>query len=106
MDVERIRFLLEPDGVFFARLLIAHDDARQPIFTFEPDRIVLVEPTGDDEAAAAMPDLVLPIGAYRINQRRAYDFEILGAISIGAHVNPITPIAASVPKPRLAGPAQ
>ena len=59
------------------------DDARQPVFAFQPRDVVLGDGHLDDEAAGAVGDKFFPIGKARIGHGGFDDAEILRVFGIG-----------------------
>src|SRR5690606_16836863 len=83
---QRIGFLFELDRLFLAGAQIARDDARQAIFAFEAQKMVLEHGDIEDQHALAMGDEIGPVFGGRIVGRGGDDLVVLGAIGIGADI--------------------
>ncbi len=77
---ERVRLLGEGDVVLGAVGETAHNNARQPIFAFEPDEVVLERDHVEDQPPRPMRLDLAPMLAARTVDRRFDDAVILGAV--------------------------
>ena len=88
-DGEGIGLFRESDRALLAGVEIADDDARQAVLALEADEIIGKQRKGDDHAARLMAHFIDPEILAGRPQRRADDFEILGAVCVGANVKPV-----------------
>ncbi len=81
LGTERIGFLGKCDRVLFAACDVPHHDARQAVFTLEPDQPVREQRDTEHVNSATMRDQIAPVLAPAVGERRDRDLEILGAVA-------------------------
>ena len=83
LQPERIGLFLEGDCVLVAALAVADDDARQPVFAFEPQDEVAVCVVRQDQPSWLVRDDLAPVLPAGRGDGRFHDLEVLGAVGIG-----------------------